>query len=314
MRFYGNEICCGSYACLNLMQDPQIDLALFEVSTSTPFGIKHIRNSNLNRLLTTFNDPNKGLDFAIKAFGYDVEREDFAYSHEAISVLISWLSEDTPVLLGPLDMGELYYYPAASISRGMDHYIVAVNMLRDSILCMDSEGFVGFQVKLDALQGILSVKNIPEANNHISLRRAIKKRDWSKHKVLRTAFVHAAENIVTAEACGQGSNAIMKCKEFLEDYNFYRWKLPFMYDVQYLKQRKLLLIWLLEEMQNVGQASREYYEKGIRLAEKQSELLSQVYSQLYKGFVDWLSLQEVARIENKLACWFASKRYAELLE
>lgn len=45
MRFYGNEICCGSYACLNAMQDPSIDLQLFEISTSTPFGIRHFEMS-----------------------------------------------------------------------------------------------------------------------------------------------------------------------------------------------------------------------------------------------------------------------------
>ena len=60
MRFYGNEICCGSYACLNAMQDPSIDLQLFEISTSTPFGIRHYENEHFDRLLTTYCDPNRG--------------------------------------------------------------------------------------------------------------------------------------------------------------------------------------------------------------------------------------------------------------
>ena len=64
MRFFGNEICCGSYACLNAMQDPMVDLQLFEISTSTPFGLKHCENNYFDRLITTFCDPNNGMDRA----------------------------------------------------------------------------------------------------------------------------------------------------------------------------------------------------------------------------------------------------------
>ena len=63
MKFYGNEICCCSYACLNAIEE-DIDVQLFEISTSAPFGVRHYRESHFDRLLTTFCDPNQGVDAA----------------------------------------------------------------------------------------------------------------------------------------------------------------------------------------------------------------------------------------------------------
>ena len=58
--FLGNEICCGTYAFLNTVQDREIDCKIYEITSSVPFGIRHRKERDYSRLLTTYCDPNVG--------------------------------------------------------------------------------------------------------------------------------------------------------------------------------------------------------------------------------------------------------------
>ena len=119
MKVYSNQVCCGSYACLNVIQDSAIDVSLFELSTGTPFGIRHCEDEHFDRLLTTFRDPNQGLDYALRLWGYDVT----AVSVPSCQKCLDLLRNHGPgrVVLGPVNMGGLEYYPNAAMQIGRAH-------------------------------------------------------------------------------------------------------------------------------------------------------------------------------------------------
>lgn len=150
MRFYGNEICCCSYACMNALQDQDIDLQLFEISTSVPFGIRHIGDSNFDHLLTTYCDPNRGVDAALELWGYDVEKHDAGEIDVAIDYIRSHLRYGK-IVLGPVDMGKLAYQVMPAVLKRMDHYITLSYKTEETVLFTDSEGFSALEMNYDDL-------------------------------------------------------------------------------------------------------------------------------------------------------------------
>ena len=300
-HFYGNEIFCGSYACLNAMKDSSIDLHLFEISTGTPFGVLHQQNQNFDRLLTTYQDPNRGMDRAISLWGYEVHRQDFESPDEAIFILKKWLKEKHRVLLGPLDMGKLTYYPLVSLLRRMDHYIVLEYWSDQTVLCIDSEGIYGYQISYQALYKSLSVAEVPEACGRITVRHVRKVRDWDLKDILYAAYLCAGKNLSEAEKHGEGSKAILRCQTYLKEHEFYQWSLPLTYDIQYLKQRKFLLIQFLELLHKKQTIDPERLCCLKNIAEQQSKLLGQTYLQLFRKSIDWDIFINLAELEKSLS-------------
>lgn len=191
MRFYGNEICCGSYACLNAMQDPSIDLQLFEISTSTPFGIRHFENEHFDRLLTTYCDPNQGMDRALRLWGYDAETVRTGAAKEAVREIRRRISPEYPVIVGPIDMGKLGYQIMPALLKRMDHYILLEYCSDTEAYCTDSEGFYQYRLTYEELGACLSADAVPEADGCITVRQIRKnvntgwKKSWNSRSDTR---------------------------------------------------------------------------------------------------------------------------------
>lgn len=301
MKFYGNKICCGSYACLNAMQDSDIDLQLFELSTGTPFGIRHEENGHFDRLLTTYADPNTGIDNAALLWGYDVRRKDCALPEEATETARRWVNQNHAVVLGPVDMGYLSYNPLSPMQRRMDHYIVLKYWSEKKMLCMDSEGFIEHSMDDRELSGCLSVKEVPEARGKITLRRFQKKREFSITEIIRAAFKQAFSNLSLAEKSGEGSEAIRHCRNYLKGQLSYLWKLPLAYDIQYLKQRKRMLQYLLGLMETYEIEKKSTLQQLARIAQIQQHLLDQIYVLALQGKINQEAFEWLGEWEAKLA-------------
>ena len=213
MRFFGNGICCASYACLNAMQDPSIDLQLFEISLSTPFGIRHYENGLFDRLLTTYCDPNKGLDRALRIWGYRVQTHRIATPEEAVVCIRSLIQPGNPVLIGPIDMGALGYQIMPSMLRRMDHYLVLEFYTDNQVLCTDSEGFLQYPLEDAQLCRYLNAEQVLEAEGCITVRQIEKEYQYNMEEILRFALKFAADNLQAAEESEEGSHAINKCCE-----------------------------------------------------------------------------------------------------
>ena len=301
MRFYGNEICCGSYACLNAMQDSSIDLQLFEISTSTPFGIRHYENEYFDRLLTTYCDPNRGMDRALRLWGYDVETVHSGTVDEAVWEIRHRISPELPVIVGPIDMGKLGYQIMPALLKRMDHYLLLEYYSATEVYCTDSEGFYQYRLTYTELYAYLSADAIPEADGCITVRQVKKEWDYKMKEVLEQSFRYAVDNFCAAEEDGEGAQAIKNCCRYLEQYKEYKWRLPLMYDIQYLKQRKLLMLFfvdLLEENRNCSGAQAGEIRK---IVNTQNELLGKIYRNLQKGLgIDIESFNEMSQLESVL--------------
>lgn len=301
VKFYGNKICCGSYACLNAMQDPDIDLQLFEISTGTPFGIRHEENGHFDRLLTTYADPNIGIDHAAFLWGYDTRRKDCAVPEEAAETARRWVNQNHAVVMGPVDMGYLSYNPLSSMQRRMDHYIVLKYWSEKEILCIDSEGFAGQRMDDRELAGCLSVAEVPEAGGKITLRCFRKRRQFSIEEIVKAASKQACSNLSHAENSGEGSEAIRCCKDYLKGQLPYSWKLPLAYDIQYLKQRKRLLQYLLELMEIYEIEKKDTLQRVGEIARIQQNLLDQIYIRTLQGEIDQEKFEWLGEWEARLA-------------
>ena len=302
MRFCGNEICCGSYACLNAMQDPSIDLQLFEISTSTPFGIRHFENEYFDRLLTTYCDPNQGMDRALRLWGYNVETVRTGTAEEAVWEIRHRIRPDLPVIVGPIDMGKLGYQIMPALLKRMDHYILLEYCSDTEAYCTDSEGFYQYRLAYKELGAYLSADAVPEADGCITARQIRKKWEYSMKEVLKQSFRYAEDNFRAAEETGEGSRAIKNCCRYLEQYKEYKWRLPLMYDIQYLKQRKLLILFLIDLLEENGECPRRWAGEIRQIINMQNDLLGGIYGNLQNGLrIEKDSFDEMAQMESELA-------------
>lgn len=302
MRFYGNEICCGSYACLNAIQDPSIDLQIFEISTSTPFGIRHFENEHFDRLLTTYCDPNQGMDRGLRLWGYAPETVQTKTAEEAVWEIRYRIRQNFPVVVGPIDMGKLSYQIMPTLLKRMDHYISLEYCSDTEVYCTDSEGFYQYRLTYEELRTYLSADSVPEANGCITVRQIKKKREYKMEEVLEQSFRYAADNLCTAEEDGEGSRGIKNCFQYLEQYKEYKWRLPLMYDIQYLKQRKLLLLFLTDLLEENRRRYSNQTGEIRRIVTIQNDLLGKLYRRLRKGLgIEKESFEELAEMERRLA-------------
>ncbi len=299
-EFWGNEICCGSYACLNAMKDTRISLKLFEISTSVPFGIKHIRNSTFDHLLTTWCDPNIGIDKAVPLWGYQQKKEQFQNKKDAYSYLKEEVLKN-PVVLGPIDMGALVYLPISSVYRRMDHYIVLWGE-DGRIFCEDSEGLVDLELTDEQLLHLLSVDKILEARGEVCVRSFFQIQNYDIVEVLEKSMIYAQENWKDAEKAGQGSKAFLDCYVYLATWDVQLWRLSLLYDLNYLIQRKMLQQKLLQELHRYTGMDTQMWKVGVGIVEEQKALLVRMFGELRKNRrIVASDFENIAKLEQRLA-------------
>lgn len=304
MNFYSNQVCCGSYACLNAIQDHTIDLSLFEISTGVPFGIRHYEDKYFDRLLTTFCDPNRGLDDALRLWGYDVTTVSVTSCQEFLDVLRS--HGPGPAVLGPINMGGLEYYPNAALFNRMDHYIVLDYYSDRKIVCTDSEGLLGLCVTREHLEKWINIDGLPEAEQQFTLRWIYYHRDWKIADILVSSLRKAACHLQSAEECGEGAKAVRDCCRYLSQNSIFQWRLPFLYDLEYLHQRKCLFQMLLTELQSNELLASEKVNQLRKTVQEQQSLLNTVYRELRWGAkFNKECLLHFGELEKKLMTYLA---------
>lgn len=167
-------IACHSQAFLSAFKLPfDVSPEEFELLTSVPFGIRHIPGDP-NRVLIPHLDPDLGLERAATALGLEVQFSSEASidaGPQAIERLDNWLNTG-PVVLGPIDLGELTYHPTAAPLAGCDHYVVALGRATDKRLILrDPEGFIQVAVSEDVLVRAWAKERVPEGRGPFAMRR-----------------------------------------------------------------------------------------------------------------------------------------------
>jgi hypothetical protein len=142
--YVGNLTCCHSEAAVTaFFPGCSFDeLCIFEAYTTVPFGIIH-HPGDPNRLLDCYLDPDLGLDRAFQSLHIPYELKFWPRGSEAsdaVAGLLDWLNKG-PVVLGPLNMGDLNYIFHPELVKCVDHYVIALHSDRDSLWICDTEGF-----------------------------------------------------------------------------------------------------------------------------------------------------------------------------
>lgn len=164
---------CHTQAMLSAFALPyDVSPVEFELLTTVPFGVRCVP-ADPTRLLIPLLDPDVGLDRACALLGLEIETMWRPVSEplEAFSALRHWLATG-PVVLGPLDLGELTYHPAAATLRGCDHYVVALGHDdRAGFMIRDPEGMALVQVEASTLSRAWAAVGMPEGRGAFTMRR-----------------------------------------------------------------------------------------------------------------------------------------------
>lgn len=199
-------------------------------------------------------------------------------------------------------MGKLGYQIMPALLKRMDHYILLDYCSDAGVYCTDSEGYCRYRLTYEELRVYLSADGVPEADGCITIRQIRKKREYRMEEVLEQSLRYAADNLRAAEEAGEGSWAIMNCFSYLEHYKEYQWRLPLLYDIQYLKQRKLLLLFFTDQLEERRIWHRDQAGAVRDLVNRQNDLLGRIYKNLRKGQgLEKADFEEAAELESRLA-------------
>ena len=300
-EFSGNQICCGSYAFLNLTNDSFIDIDLFEISTSVPFGVVHRRYPKLDHLLTPICDPNMGLDRAIDAWGYTLQHYTFETGVQAAEFLRNECAAEEKTMIGPIDMGRLYYQPLISLYRHLDHYIVVTKIDDDHVEILDSESIIGEKCNFETLGKIISAKDIPEAAGTIHVRKALRRKAGSISEIVGLSLSLARKNITNSVKSEEEKNAFWRCSQFLQDIPDFQWRVALLYDLSYIMQRKLLHRKLGNYAVFYGYWRQKRLSMLQSVIDEQVRLLGRIFSELkYEGLLSEKRFSSLDRLEEML--------------
>lgn len=154
------------------------NLIYFELATSVPFGIKY-KPYDPKRMLDCYLDPDIGIENALELFAIPYETKYWPKgikSMEAFQYLDRWLAE-SPVLLGPIDMGCLVYLPQYHLYSGLDHYIVIVKKGEGCYWVCDPEKIPFAIITEEQLHKACISGSLEEGRGSYTIRRVLKKKD-----------------------------------------------------------------------------------------------------------------------------------------
>lgn len=250
--YSGNWIACGSYALIHAADLRYSDLIPLENSTGASFGISS-RGLDYGgtRMLSVFRDFHYGIDKAAPLWGIQMDRID-GTTKEEIEELMRNPYIDR-IVIGPVSMTGLVYLPLSQQYRHADHFIACIRKNKDTWQLIDSEGVPGVFLAPEQIINMLSIQNIPEACGRYTARAIINvnasKTASNKDIRIRYTLETACVNLRKAQEEGQGHRAFQKCRELVRNMPVGK-RIPLIYDVDYLIQRKIMLLKLLQEAEN----------------------------------------------------------------
>ncbi|MBD5450903.1 MAG: hypothetical protein HDR28_12335 [Lachnospiraceae bacterium] len=247
--YSGNWIVCGSYALVHAANLSYTDLIPIENSTGASFGISCAGDDWYGtRMLSVFRDFHYGIDAAAPLWGIQLKRIN-GETKEPIAALLEDSYVDR-VIIGPVSMVGLVYLPLSQQYRCADHFIACIRREKNIWQLIDSEGVPGLLVDSEQIIKMLSIQDIPEACGQYTARAVmhVNKHEMAENRIIRIRYTleTAYVNLKEAQENGQGYKAIQRCAELVRDIPRGRYR-PLLYDVDYLIQRKIMLLKLLQE-------------------------------------------------------------------
>lgn len=144
-------------ACLSMLLEYKginLSIPYLENITTMSYGFFYNTYEKYFELFIGCTAPSIGLKIAGQTLGFKVTQKSFETSDEAKNYLDKIIKE-TPVIIGPVNMGTLPNHAFKHIPPGADHYILALKKINDSeYLINDPEGFIGIPIGYDELEKV----------------------------------------------------------------------------------------------------------------------------------------------------------------
>lgn len=279
-RFIGNSICCGTYSIIQIIES-NIDVDLFELTTGVPFGIKG--SIEEGRLLTTFVNPNYGLEIGMNIWGIKGKKYHYKDKERAWEKFCDMFKLDRNIIIGPLDMLRLSYIPLSTMYIGMDHYVSIQKHDDYHVLVKDSEGYLAVPVDLDTLFKMWDICNVIEAEGEYCFRTVdiIPGRHMERKKLLQKAYKLMRRNVCWAEAACYGSHTFSRIVKYVENDINTGWRTGLMYDFTHLLQRKVITKQMLEELMSYDEEMQ--YDRLLSYIDNQLDILPFLYKDVEEG-------------------------------
>ena len=262
LPYNGTWVTCGSYAFLNGTGLPLDDLIPVENSTGTPWGMSSLEDGyEYTRILTPFREFSSGIDEAARLWGVELRHTEYPSSGELDPEAFP---EEAAVIVGPINMENLSYFPLSRQYKLADHFIlVRRKEATHQFLITDSEGIAGCYLDFKALKAMLSIQNIPEAKGALHLRWIIGVHEpASRAEIAAYTAKKAMQNLRDAENAGQGYNAFLRCCDLVRQTETVLFKSSLNYNLVYLIQRRLMVERFLDGLKESNRffADRRLYE------------------------------------------------------
>ena len=137
--------------CCLRARGESIEPRLIEVLSGVGLGACWIAESQVFFLSGWTSVPDLGLSQSFRLLGFEVsedaEPDGAPMPVDALNLQLS----KGPVLLGPLDLGELYYHPNARGANGVDHFVVALHVEDGAVVVHDPAGYPAMPIDVEAL-------------------------------------------------------------------------------------------------------------------------------------------------------------------
>lgn len=252
LPYNGTWVTCGSYAFLNGTGLPLDNLIPVENSTGTPWGMSSLESDyEYTRILTPFREFSNGIDEAARLWGVELRHTEYPSSEEFGP---EEFPEETAVIVGPINMENLNYFPLSRQYKLADHFILVRRKKgTQEFLITDSEGIAGCYLDFKTMKKMLTIRNIPEAKGALHLRWIMGVHEpASQAEIAAYTVKKAMQNLRDAENAGQGYKAFLRCRDLVRRTETVRFKSSLNYNLVYLIQRRLMVKQFLDGLKETN--------------------------------------------------------------
>ncbi|XEC95556.1 BtrH N-terminal domain-containing protein [Paenibacillus tarimensis] len=161
--YIGNGAYCyaNSTSILLASQGENISPSLIEVLTGVGLGAMWVeRGDHLPYFSSRAGMPDKGISQALRILGFEFEENYKSDKAEPPIRQLKHVLNQSPVVLGPLDMGYLQYNPNYKNLFEVDHYVLAYATDDEYIYVQDPAGFPFAQLSHELLEQAWRAENV----------------------------------------------------------------------------------------------------------------------------------------------------------
>lgn len=163
LAYIGNGPYCYANSAAMLLDSvgETIEPRLLEVLSGVGLGAFWLAESQTLFLSGWASMPDVGLSRAFGLLGLKVAEEAESDGAPMPAEALARQLDDGPVLLGPLDVGELPYQPDSQGGNGVDHFVLALGYEGDEVVVHDPDGYPAVPISREALERAWRAELVP---------------------------------------------------------------------------------------------------------------------------------------------------------